>query len=107
DGVPEKAPAAEPVRRGVFFAEAGGYDRTGSPRHTASASRLPPGVGGGELRRVRRAGRDRGPVLDGPRRATPPRIPGRRHCDTSPRLSRHPEIHGPRAPPSSPPPWRV
>src|SRR2546425_13099127 len=73
------APAPEPVRRGVFLAEAGGYDRTGSPRHTASASRLPPGVGGGEPRRVRRAGRDRGPVLDGPRRATPPRIPGRRH----------------------------
>src|SRR3989441_876232 len=79
DGVPATAPAPEPVRRGVFLAEAGGYDRTGSPRHTASASRLPPGVGGGEPRRGRRAGRDRGPVLDGPRRAMPPRIPGRRH----------------------------
>src|SRR3989441_8530315 len=39
DGVPATAPAPEPVRRGVFLAEAGGYDRTGSPRHTASASR--------------------------------------------------------------------
>ncbi len=69
------------------------HDRARGPHRRALTSRLPPGLGGGNPRRVQYSRRHCGYFLDGLCRPAPCRVSWRNHRFAPPLRSRHAEIH--------------